>query len=97
MTSFLVITLDFVILMYMRKMPVIFLVFFLLLFTANTAFAQCSICTKTSMQQGDKPATGMNSGVVYLMLTPFAIVGYIGYRWWKTEKQFDGDNQTPAV
>ncbi len=42
------------------------------------------------MQQGDKPASGMNSGVIYLMLTPFAVVGYIGYRWWKTEKQFNG-------
>jgi hypothetical protein len=48
--------------------------------------AQCSICTKTAMQMGEKPAEGMNSGVIYLMLTPFAVVGYISYRWWKTEK-----------
>ncbi len=64
------------------------------MFFAGTqqTLAQCSICTKTSMQQGDKPASGMNSGVVYLMLTPFAVVGYIGYRWWKTEKKFESDN-----
>jgi hypothetical protein len=48
--------------------------------------AQCSICTKTAMQMGEKPAEGINSGVIYLMLTPFAVVGYISYRWWKTEK-----------
>jgi hypothetical protein len=48
--------------------------------------AQCSICTKTAMQMGEKPAEGMNSGVIYLMLAPFAVVGYIGFRWWKTEK-----------
>ncbi|HEX8334985.1 MAG TPA: hypothetical protein VF622_20335 [Segetibacter sp.] len=35
---------------------------------------------------GEKPAEGMNSGVIYLMLAPFAVVGYIGFRWWKTEK-----------
>lgn len=81
----------------MRKWPVLFLLCFLVLISGGKAFAQCSICTKTSMQQGDKPATGMNSGVIYLMLTPFAIVGYIGYRWWKTEKQFEGDNPDPAL
>jgi membrane protein CcdC involved in cytochrome C biogenesis len=77
----------------MQKWRVIILVsLFVLAAALQQTFAQCSICTKTSMQQGDKPASGMNSGVVYLMLTPFAVVGYIGYRWWKTEKQFDGDN-----
>ena len=48
--------------------------------------AQCSICTKTAQQLGEKPAKGMNSGILYLAFAPFAIVGYIGYRWWKTNK-----------
>lgn len=51
----------------------------------NTANAQCSICTKTAMQLGEKPAQGMNSGVVYLMFAPFAVMGYVGYRWYKNE------------
>jgi len=45
--------------------------------------AQCSICSKTAAQMGEKPAAGLNSGILYLMLTPFVIVGIIGYRWWK--------------
>lgn len=48
--------------------------------------AQCSICTKTAQQLGEKPAKGMNTGILYLAFAPFAIVGYIGYRWWKTNK-----------
>lgn len=48
--------------------------------------AQCSICTKTAQQLGEKPAKGMNSGILYLAFTPFAIVGYISYRWWKNNK-----------
>jgi hypothetical protein len=35
---------------------------------------------------GEKPAKGFNSGIIYLMLTPFAIVGFVGYRWWKNNK-----------
>jgi len=49
--------------------------------------AQCSICTKTSMQQGEKAGKGMNGGIIYLMMMPLAIMGYVGYRWWKQEKQ----------
>jgi hypothetical protein len=49
--------------------------------------AQCSICTKTAQQLGEKPAKGMNSGILYLAFAPFALVGFIGYRWWKNNKQ----------
>jgi len=52
----------------------------------NTAFAQCSICTKTVQQMGETPAKGLNTGILYLAFTPFAVVGYIGYRWWKSNK-----------
>jgi len=48
--------------------------------------AQCSICTKTAQQLGQKPAKGLNSGILYLMFAPFAIVGFVGYRWWKNNK-----------
>ena len=50
---------------------------------AEPAQAQCSICTKTAAQLGEKPAKGLNLGILYLALAPFAIVGVIGYRWWK--------------
>lgn len=45
--------------------------------------AQCSICTKTAQQLGEKPAQGLNSGILYLAFAPFAIAAYVGYRWWK--------------
>jgi hypothetical protein len=48
--------------------------------------AQCAVCTKTASQMGEKPAKGMNSGILYLMATPFVLMGYIGYRWHKSNK-----------
>ena len=56
-------------------------------FITSDIVAQCSICTKTAQQLGEKPAKGMNSGILYLAFAPFAIVGYIGYRWWKNNKE----------
>lgn len=61
--------------------------FSLVLLFSGLVSAQCSICTKTTQQLGDKPAKGMNSGILYLAFTPFLIVGYIGYRWWKGNQE----------
>jgi hypothetical protein len=73
--------------MNMKKWRLALLVLIFAMFTTvQTTTAQCSICTKTSMQQGEKPARGMNSGIVYLMLMPFAVMGYLGYRWYKNEQ-----------
>jgi len=47
--------------------------------------AQCSICTKTAQQLGEKPAQGLNSGIIYLALTPFIIVGFVYYRLKKSD------------
>ncbi|MBL0181100.1 MAG: hypothetical protein IPP96_01955 [Chitinophagaceae bacterium] len=67
----------------------ILLSFSLTLFSAANVGAQCSVCTKTAQQLGEKPAQGMNSAILYLMMMPFAIVGLIGYRWWKNNKKFE--------
>ena len=69
-----------------KVIPVLFFAILSLILTTNDLSAQCSICTKTAQQLGEKPAKGMNSGILYLAFTPFAIVGYIGYRWWKNNK-----------
>jgi hypothetical protein len=61
-----------------------FIISFLVFSTLSQG--QCSICTKTAQQLGEKPAKGMNTGILYLAFAPFAIVGYIGYRWWKNNK-----------
>jgi len=49
--------------------------------------AQCSICTKTTQQLGEKPAKGLNGGILYLAFTPFAVAAFVGYRWWKSNRQ----------
>jgi hypothetical protein len=62
-----------------------FMAYFLLL-AVFSGVAQCSICTKTAQQLGEKPAAGLNAGILYLAFAPFAIVGYIGYKWWQKNK-----------
>lgn len=66
-----------------KSFALLLLVFYMSMMPSLFAAAQCSICTKTAAQMGEKPAKGLNLGILYLGLAPFAIVGIIGYRWWK--------------
>ncbi len=71
----------------MKKYFTIFLIVYYISVFTPLVNAQCSVCTKTASQMGEKPAQGLNQGILYLMFMPFAIVGFIGYRWWKGNKE----------
>ncbi len=71
----------------MKHILNILLALVFVLFISTAVQAQCAVCTKTALQMGEKPAQGMNSAILYLMMAPFAIVGFIGYRWWKGNKK----------
>lgn len=61
-------------------------IFCFIFFMNDVSDAQCSICTKTAQQLGEKPARGLNSGILYLAFMPLAIVSIVGYRWWRVNK-----------
>jgi hypothetical protein len=66
-----------------HRLATLVLCFFLI--TPPGVKAQCSICTRTAQQLGERPAKALNKGILYLAFTPLAIFGIIGYRWWKSE------------
>jgi len=71
------------------KSMLIIIVSLLLAASALPARAQCSICTRTAQQLGERPAKALNKGIIYLAVTPLAIFGIIGYRWWKSEEHHE--------
>lgn len=75
-----------------KYLLIYFTVISFLLINVNQLFAQCSICTKTASQMGEKAGRGFNGGIMYLGFVPFIIGGYIGYRWWKQEKMIQREN-----
>lgn len=68
------------------------LTFFLILFMICLGLglskinAQCSICTRTTQQMGERPGKAFNAGIIYLAFTPLAIGGILGYRWYKQNR-----------
>lgn len=70
----------------MKKILTILVLLAFITVYSPDAGAQCSVCTKTASQLGEKPALGLNQGILYLMFAPFAIVGVVAFRWWKNHK-----------
>jgi hypothetical protein len=68
----------------MQKFLLVVFVFALVFILASVdSQAQCSICTRTAQQLGEKPARGLNAGILYLAFTPLLLIGFIGYKFYR--------------
>ena len=70
----------------MKRILFLVLLFMVLAALGNEVAAQCSICTRTASQLGEKPARGINAGILYLAATPMLVVGVIAFRWWRNNR-----------
>ena len=75
----------------MRKLIAI-LALLIITAVATRVEAQCSICTRTAQQMGERPAKALNKGIIYLAFTPLAILGIVGFRWWRSQNSADGSS-----
>jgi hypothetical protein len=73
----------------MYKKILLFVV--LLLLTQVDVVAQCAMCRTTvesSISNGrSNIATGLNTGILYLLSAPYLIVGAIAFLWFRQSKQ----------
>jgi hypothetical protein len=78
--------------LHIKKYRLVLLLVLCFLFAgALRTQAQCSICTRTAQQMGERPAKALNKGILYLAFTPLAIFSLIGYRWWKSNQEQEAE------
>ena len=59
----------------------------LLVLAAHQGMAQgCAVCTKTAAGLGSNTAKGLNAGSLYLAALPLALLGTVGFVWYKRTK-----------
>jgi hypothetical protein len=72
----------------MKKILII-LSFFIL--HSSLSIAQCAMCrgaVQTNMSNGRNAiGNGINTGILYLFVFPYLIVGVIGYMWYRNSKK----------
>lgn len=88
----------------MRSKIVKYIGILLLAFTIQTATpeplaAQCPMCrmsAESNLQNGGQAGKGLNNGILYMLATPYLLVGLIGYVWWRNRRKED-EEDTEAV
>ena len=63
-----------------------------LIISSQTDFAaaQCALCKATaesSLAEGNTSAAGLNVGILYLLVMPYALIGGLGYWWYSNNKK----------
>jgi hypothetical protein len=62
----------------------------------NTTEAQCPMCkisAESNLKSGGSAGRGLNTGIIYMLATPYLLVGVIGYIWWRNRKKVAEDAQ----
>jgi hypothetical protein len=63
--------------------------------SADISSAQCAMCkqsAETSLKEGNTDASGLNLGIMYLLVIPYVLVGGIGYYWYINHKKNKGED-----
>lgn len=74
-----------------------------LVFTLNLAPveapAQCPMCrmsAESNLKNGGTDGKGLNNGILYMLATPYLIVGAIGYIWWRNRRRENEEETADA-
>jgi hypothetical protein len=82
-----------------RWISIFLLTFTMTLGTTTTAEAQCPMCrmsAESNLKNGGSSGKGLNAGILYMLATPYLIVGGVAYVWWRNRRK-DEDEEAEIV
>ena len=74
------------------RLPLFLVLIALLLVAIPEVAAQCPMCrmsAESNLQNGGSAGKGLNNGILYMLATPYLLIGLIGYMWWRNRKRDD--------
>jgi hypothetical protein len=72
------------------------LAFALMLIANIEAIAQCPMCRmslESNLKNGGTAGSGMNAGILFLLSTPYLLVGGIAYVWFRNKKSVEDNSE----
>lgn len=62
---------------------------------SSEAYSQCAMCRATvesnvgtgSKDPESEVGSGLNTGILYLMVVPYLLIGTVGFLWYKSNKK----------
>jgi hypothetical protein len=58
--------------------------------------AQCPMCrmsAESNLKNGGTSGKGLNNGILYMLATPYLIIGTIGFIWWRNRRKEEEENE----
>lgn len=55
-----------------------------------TVQAQCPMCkiaAESNLKNGGKTGQGLNKGILYMLATPYLIIGTVAFMWWRNRRK----------
>ena len=71
-------------------LQVLSIVVLIVLVAVSEVKAQCAMCAaqlESNASSGNGSNTGINSGILYLMIFPYILIAGIAYLWYRTNKK----------
>jgi len=53
----------------------------------NSQCPMCRMSAESNLQEGGSAGKGLNKGIFVLLLTPYLVVGAIGYTWYRNKNK----------
>lgn len=53
-------------------------------------WAQCPMCrmsAESNLRAGGTAGQGLNTGILYMLVAPYLLVGTLAFLWWKQKKR----------
>jgi hypothetical protein len=78
------------------KARCLFILLAAVLWVASPADAQCPMCrmsAESNLENGGSEGKGLNAGILYMLATPYLLIGTLGFIWWRNRKK-EEDNPT---
>jgi len=60
----------------------------------TTTTAQCPMCkmsVESNLKNGGTAGKGLNNGILFMLLTPYLIIGTVGYVWYRNRRTEEED------
>lgn len=84
---------------WLRFIP-LFALTLMLTFSSTPANAQCPMCrmsAETNLKNGGSAGRGLNAGILYMLATPYLIVGGLAFVWWRNRRKEEEEEKEEAL
>lgn len=74
----------------LKYLSICLLAFSLQMASPASLSAQCPMCSmaaESNLKNGGQTGQGLNNGILYMLATPYVLVGLIGFMWWRNRRK----------